>query len=276
MDSHRFDHLTRELAQSLGRRRVAGLFFGSGLSALIVGTTLDAKARKRKKRKKKKSPPATPPLAPPPASPSASPPPTGCTPTCAGKGCGADDGCGQPCQTGNCPTNQTCRNGLCITADGCNPPCAAGRQCYQGTCTCTNSAQCANERNPNGFNCVGAPGNPSVTICGCTHFAGLNNRVCVAGEPCSVCCSDLECQAQLPGVPDVICATVSSTALTGRSCCRPPGSSPCGGCCSGFCNGAVCGCIAGGQPCGQHEQCCSLQCGTQADPGKCAPPERRK
>ncbi len=273
MDSHRFDHLTRVLARTLDRRRVAGLLTIAGAGAVNAVRTSDSEARKRKKRKKK-SPPVTPspPPAPPPTTPPTSPP-SGCTPSCAGKACGANNGCGSPCQTGSCPANQTCQNGQCVPADGCDPPCPSGRQCYQGTCTCTSSAQCANERNPRGFDCVGAPGNPTVTICGCTPFAGQNRRVCVAGEPCSVCCSDTECRAQNPSAPDIICATIPVNGLVGRSCCDPPGS-PCSNICcsvSSCAPGTQCGCRAGGQACGQHEQCCSLQCGTQAAPFTCAP-----
>lgn len=289
MDNPRFDHLTRSVAQSLGRRRIAGLLTILGSGVLLSGLAIEGEAGKRKKHKKKAKkkrgggcvPTCTGKACgaddgcgqPCPCSPPPGPPGPPCTPMCNGIGCGADDGCGQPCQTGTCPTNQTCRNGICVSTDGCNPPCPAGRSCYQGTCTCTSSAQCANERNPRGFDCVGAPGNPSVTICGCTQFAGLNRRVCVAGEPCSVCCSDGECRAQTPGSPDIICATIPVNGLVGRSCCDPPGS-PCSSVCcsvSSCASGTQCGCRAGGQACGQHEQCCSLQCGTQADPFQCAP-----
>jgi len=37
-----------------------------------------------------------------------------CTPNCTGKVCGADDGCGSPCQTGSCPEGEVCQSGTCI------------------------------------------------------------------------------------------------------------------------------------------------------------------
>jgi hypothetical protein len=236
MDGHRFDYLARLLAQSIGRRQAAGLLSSLAFAALIDRSAPDAEARKRRRRKKKQ-PPAVPPPGSPPVSPPTSPPPPPPPPA------------------------------------GCNPPCPAGRSCYQGTCTCTSSAQCANERNPRGFDCVGAPGNPSVTICGCTQFAGQNRRVCTAGEPCSTCCSDQECRDRPPGFPNAICATIPANGLVGRSCCDPPGS-PCSNiCCSVItcASGSQCGCRGEGQACGQNEQCCSRQCGYEANPFKCAP-----
>jgi hypothetical protein len=89
---------------------------------------------------------------------------TGCTPTCAGKGCGASDGCSGTCGTGSCPGGQICQNGECVLwcdagftqcgsqcvdtqtnashCGGCNQPCAVedpetcgtNGQCVGGTC----------------------------------------------------------------------------------------------------------------------------------------------
>jgi hypothetical protein len=39
--------------------------------------------------------------------------PDGCVPSCAGKACGDDDGCGGFCTDGSCPGGQTCVGGVC-------------------------------------------------------------------------------------------------------------------------------------------------------------------
>lgn len=249
MDTGHVDALARRLSAHLPRRTVLGSALGSALGLSLL-TPLDAKKRKRRKKKKPKP---------------GSPPP-GCTPTCAGAACGANDGCGNPCQTGTCPANQVCQQGQCVSTTTCNPPCPGGRSCFQGDCTCTSSGQCLNDRDPNGFDCVTAPGNPQIGICGC---ANTNARVCVAGEPCSTCCSTLECQGIFPDDAHIICATVSSTATTGRVCCHPPNSPCSSACCSGSCAGAVCGCSGTGRPCSLHQQCCSGQCGT-VTPNQCS------
>lgn len=46
---------------------------------------------------------------------------TPCTPSCAGKDCGADDGCGSPCQSGFCSSG-TCIDGTCQSAADLNGP----------------------------------------------------------------------------------------------------------------------------------------------------------
>jgi hypothetical protein len=61
-----------------------------------------------------------------------------CAPSCAGRSCGADDGCGRPCQTGTCPANAACQTGVCrCQYAGCGSSCcAAGQVCAGGAC-CT-------------------------------------------------------------------------------------------------------------------------------------------
>ena len=246
MDSDHFDAIIRRLSMRLPRRTLLGPALGSTLG-LSLFTQPEAKKRKRRKKKKK--------------------PPTACTPNCAGVACGANDGCGRPCQTGTCPTNQDCQQGQCVARNACDPPCPSGRDCFQGDCTCTSSGQCANDRDPNGFDCVSAPGNPLIGICGCANSSA---RVCTAGQPCSTCCADLDCQAIFPGDDHIICATIPVDTLVGRSCCHPPGSPCSSACCSGFCSGTVCGGFATGHACGQNEQCQSRQCGTPTTPNACA------
>jgi len=56
-----------------------------------------------------------------------------CTSSCAGKACGADDGCGNPCQIGSCPTGQTCSSGTCVAGNTCTPSCS-GKECGSDGC----------------------------------------------------------------------------------------------------------------------------------------------
>jgi hypothetical protein len=238
MESQQFDRLTRHLEQVLSRRRAGGALAGLGIAASLGFTGADAKKKKRKKKKKTTAAPTT-------LGPAPVPPGVGCTPDCAGKACGADDGCGNRCQSGTCPI---------------------GRICLNGSCSCTDDNQCSNERNPNGFECVGLPG---PAVCGCHQDSGATytRRVCVAGEPCSRCCADSECKTDL----GEICTSLPLNTLLGRVCCLPHGAA-CGiGCCSGICGAdGTCGCLASGRSCGSHEACCSNQCGTQTAPFTCA------
>ncbi len=71
--------------------------------------------------------------------------PGGCVPTCGGKACDADDGCGQPC---GCPAGAVCEGGACVACtpdcvgkacgdDGCGGACGAcgpDEQCTGGQC----------------------------------------------------------------------------------------------------------------------------------------------
>jgi hypothetical protein len=60
-----------------------------------------------------------------------------CIPSCGGKACGADDGCGNPCQTGTCSQSGThCVNGQC-RCDGvsCNSGCCSNNTCQPGNTT---------------------------------------------------------------------------------------------------------------------------------------------
>ncbi|MDI3282207.1 hypothetical protein [Polyangium sp. 15x6] len=70
------------------------------------------------------------------------PPPT-CTISCAGKPCGAANGCGGKCGTGSCPAGTTCGGGGVYAQCGCTPQCSGkacgapdgcGGACTVGTC----------------------------------------------------------------------------------------------------------------------------------------------
>jgi len=54
---------------------------------------------------------------------------TNCAPTCAGKVCGASDGCGGACQPGSGCCDPDCANKLCGEADGCGGTCSTGSGC---------------------------------------------------------------------------------------------------------------------------------------------------
>ncbi|MCX7943570.1 MAG: hypothetical protein N2746_03580, partial [Deltaproteobacteria bacterium] len=51
----------------------------------------------------------------------------GCTPSCEGKACGDDDGCGGKC-VGSCPSGQTCNPNTYVCEGGCTPNCT-GKAC---------------------------------------------------------------------------------------------------------------------------------------------------
>ena len=80
-----------------------------------------------------------------------------CIPNCAGKTCGASDGCNGNCTIGSCPTGKTCSNGVCVSStctpsctgkacgadDGCNGRCSSG-SCPTGQ-TCSQNVCVSNE-----------------------------------------------------------------------------------------------------------------------------------
>lgn len=125
MDAHRFTTLAHTLTSLPSRRHVLYGLGGLGLAtgASWLSDAADAK-KKKKKKKGKKGKKKDKPTPPPPTTPPPPPPPPGCTPTCTGKPCGTDDGCG----------------GIC--------GCAAGSVCYERVCqpctvTCVgNDATC--------------------------------------------------------------------------------------------------------------------------------------
>ncbi len=57
-----------------------------------------------------------------------------CGPVCEGKACGADDGCGRPCQIGTCLDGQRCTAGVCVCDGGtCPEGCCQDNACFPGT-----------------------------------------------------------------------------------------------------------------------------------------------
>ncbi|MBI5534309.1 MAG: hypothetical protein HY898_16410 [Deltaproteobacteria bacterium] len=90
-----------------------------------------------------------------------------CQPSCGGKACGSDDGCGHPCTSGSCSKpNQACSNGVCQCSYlGCGSTCcAAGESCIQGAC------------------CKPACGSQ---VCGTDPVCGTSCGTCGAGATCT-------------------------------------------------------------------------------------------
>lgn len=112
--------------------------------------------------------------------------PPGVTPSCFGKPCGSDDGCGNSCKTGTCPTDQkcvdgTCRAGACFDCSGkaCGADDGCGKPCLSGSCkpgyTC-NSGKC--ECKPVCVSCGADDGCGGTCATGACPDAGFK---CLAG-----------------------------------------------------------------------------------------------
>ncbi|HEU4536556.1 MAG TPA: hypothetical protein VFS00_20670 [Polyangiaceae bacterium] len=118
-----------------------------------------------------------------------------CTPSCAGKACGALDGCGGKCLNGACPAGTTCGGGGLSGQCGCTPSCAGkacgapdgcGGICYGGECPAGQAcgaggvpAQCATLPVGQGVECF-------VFNDGYTDMAGPSHAVYLAstGQAC--------------------------------------------------------------------------------------------
>jgi len=112
----------------------------------------------------------------------------GCTPSCAGKACGADDGCNGVCTGGTCPgSGQHCENGVCACDETSCMGCCSGTTCNVGTA----DNACGN----GGVTCTTCPsGQTCGTTCG---VCGGSGQPCCSGNTCT---SPLSCGAQQPGV----------------------------------------------------------------------------
>ncbi len=55
-----------------------------------------------------------------------------CTPSCAGKACGASDGCSGICTQGTCGQGQRCSNGACVCDPASCAGCCSSNQCLDG------------------------------------------------------------------------------------------------------------------------------------------------
>lgn len=113
------------------------------------------------------------------------------TPSCSGKTCGADDGCGNKCLTGSCPPDQSCVAGACKGACPGGPKCT-GKACGApddcgGICT---TVACPKA----GYSCVATASDraecqckPVCTTCGGDDTCGgkCSTGTCNAGFKCS-------------------------------------------------------------------------------------------
>jgi hypothetical protein len=170
-----------------------------------------------------------------------------CTPSCASKCQGEDDGCGNPCPTnscGGCCQQSLCRPGTSSSACGvdgtvCVSCASPTPTCSAGTCKCVPS--CANK-------CTGESDG-----CGGTCTANTCTGCCDAGGKCLAGTSSAAC-----GVGGASCVSCTATGLkcvSGTCQCVPE--------CMGKCKGAPDGC-GGACPMNHCTGCCdaSLVCQT--------------
>jgi hypothetical protein len=116
--------------------------------------------------------------------------PGGCVPSCDGRFCGTDDGCGGNC--GICGTGFACVKGRC-KADPCVPDCT-GKSCGDNGCggscgTCSGGALCV----PATSQCQ--------TFAACNHERPTCNPACGAT---SFCGTDCACHAVGDPMPDLV------------------------------------------------------------------------
>lgn len=160
-----------------------------------------------------------------------------CDPQCDGQACGAEDGCGGVCQTGSCPTCETCQQGACVSVAN-DTPCPSENRCLittcqGGICTEVNHIVCQQPQNP----CRQSTCNPA------TGFCVESNRQ--QAWPCTntAICSTPNGQCDGQGV----CHSAPVSCGSTQECC-PDGQY------AGICK------LRSGQPCSQGSQCCSGTC----------------
>lgn len=246
MDTHAFDTLARSLASRGTRRTLAASLLALPVTAALLAAPNPADAKRRKKKRKQKGgSKAAPGPQPSPSCPECPAGQTcvngacvaGCQPTCDGKACGANDGCGGTCQTGTCPDCQTCDTGACIAVDD-GTACDDGNlctitTCQSGACTVYTSVACNQPRNP----CRVSTCNPATGFC--EEGNQPERWHCASSAVCTVpsgqcdgagtcVAAPLEC-----GFPRVCCASGASAGQ-----CRQPSGGSCSNhsqCCSGEC-----------------------------------------
>jgi hypothetical protein len=139
----------------------------------------------------------------------------GCTPRCAGKACGAGDGCGAPCQPGsgcNAGCTPVCQGVVCGFDDGCGGPCLPGSGCTPECAPNCAGVTCGFDDGCNG---------PCVPGSGCTDRgccqAQCSGKKCGADDGCGGLCQ------RGSGCDDSQCS------CAGKTCGDPDG---CGGTCA--------------------------------------------
>jgi hypothetical protein len=105
-----------------------------------------------------------------------------CQPQCAGKACGAPDGCGGKCQSGTCPVNATCQSGACVcTVLACGASCCAAGQVCKGSACCTPSC--------------------GARVCGPDPACGTSCGSCPSGKTCD---ASGQCQSACTNVGPLV------------------------------------------------------------------------
>lgn len=301
MDAHAFDGLARTLATPASRRCAVGGML-AGTLALLSSEGEHASSKKKKpcppckKRKKGKCKGLLPDGSPcsggtcqggacqPGVAPT--PPGGGCTPNCAGKSCGADDGCGNRCtRQQGCGTDQTCIDGCCVTT-ACSPACTSEQHCCDalgsGTLACWNCCEdqdCIDNPVFNGQGRIvcrsGGCNCPDELPALCPAGFGTAAQRCTDPRSDKRNCSPdpLICGAGCPNDPTWECCGGTCSFLPkclnntgGWQECQTPHCGVCGrsclaegfGCCNGSCvdmtqdpNCGICGrdCSQSGQTC---------------------------
>lgn len=131
-----------------------------------------------------------------------------CVPTCTGKVCGADDGCGGMCQSGTCTGAEVCGGGG-----------------MPGVCGCETNAQACGSQT-----CGTAVNNCGITV-PCTGCTG-----CCAGNTCVASGAQTpgQCGTGTPGAACVACPTCQT--CSGGMCITDPAQD---GQCCGTANGGT-------------------------------------
>lgn len=199
MDNSRFDELSRSIAETLSRRRLAWLLGRVGLSGTLILFAENRSTAKRRKGKRKKRRPV-PPTVPPPLT-GILPQPPACSPAC---------GICQQCVDGTCETvpNFTpcgrckeCFAGACEAVPD-------GRRC--GTCLVCQAGVCNNQECLVCEDCIDnvcrpkqcSPPDLCQTDCQCDPVIDrcvCSPRVCEPQHPCEencICNRMLGCQCQ--------------------------------------------------------------------------------
>lgn len=165
-----------------------------------------------------------------------------CVPSCSGKSCGADDGCGSPCQTGTCTSGKVCQAGQCISS--CTPSCS-GKVCgsdgCNGTCgTCSSGHSCSNYQCVLDENCGNGICSSSENCgtcpldCGCGSGKVCQNNQCIT-----------QCTPQCPSPSTITCGSIINP-INGCGTCSGKGTK----CSTGTCSNGQC--VSNGCPSGQE------------------------
>jgi hypothetical protein len=132
-----------------------------------------------------------------------------CTPSCSGKLCGAGDGCSGTCQAGSGCCTPSCSGRLCGAGDGCSGTCQAGSGCCTPSC---DRAVCGGANGCGGV-CAG-DNNDSCTASAETwrcvwinYHATWGSQVCRSGKwqtfnlnpvSCEQCCGSYSSNCSAP------------------------------------------------------------------------------